>query len=193
VSDYLQHGRRHKPGGTDPISGIHPGITGAYLSAGGAQTVPIPAGSQQYFPFAIDDGGGQEFSPSNDLARELFTIETVSITGAAFFNPGDYTGLSINVPGRYLLAKTAQVFGSVDGDQVTLTSASGLNASFSTMLFGNADDVIDGKLSYFEVVEVSAATGAIVPAVYNQTGAPKSVSVQMMVMLFSDETRGFIL
>lgn len=165
----------------------------AYLSTGAnVNSVPIPAGLQEFYLFDIDGSlSGYEFT-TNDSG--IFANEEIEISGAAYFNPGTFHGLAINEPGRYKFTRSATSPVGVPTDlAMTLTLASGVNFSFSGMQTASPDRIIDEHISYMEIIDVTAPTGAIIPAMSNGTGSPHNAFVQLLVELLDDESHGFIL
>lgn len=92
MPDYLQHGRRHAPGGSDPIPG-----------SGGSPWCLIASDEG----FTIDHSGGVNsinIDPTDIYTNSSSTFASFSYTG---FPSGTFHGVKILVPGIYKMTLTA--------------------------------------------------------------------------------------
>ena len=117
MRDYLQHGRRHAPGGTDPIPGLGAGISWAYIS--GSNPTSCPHGTNTLL---VAD---QANFYTNDSAVFDVHLNASSIWGIRMLADGHYLYIMGANPSSLPSAGALYALNSVGGGSTTPPSFSG--------------------------------------------------------------------
>lgn len=139
MPDYLQHGSRHRPDGTDPIPGLGSSV----------------------FPFIVANGSvivSSSPASSHYVDLSLYATSDSSVFSVALGTGGlsAVHGVTISEAGVYRAWFDFEFSGATNGDTLIAEAAGSLGGTFSHWAFSNTNQKDDTRVVY----STTALTGA---------------------------------